>query len=112
MSVRAHHISASNTVLITVDIDILIKLGKHVSRRFDRLYLLDRGINILDVHYNCTAAKHTLSERQHKLFINDTIEVKLVLLDGKEALSCYELILCEEISCERQRQTEKRSFLI
>ena len=99
-AVTADHISAPYTVSITIYIDILIKLCKHISWRFYGLDFLNRRINVFDIHYYCATAEHSLSERQDKLFVDDPIKVKLVFLYAEKTLACYKLIFCEKISCK------------
>ena len=99
-AVTADHISAPYTVSITIYIDILIKLCKHISWCFYGLDFLNRRINVFDIHYYCATAEHSLSERQDKLFVDDPIKVKLVFLYAEKTLACYKLIFCEKISCK------------
>ena len=99
-AVTADHIPAPYTVSITIYIDILIKLCKHISWCFYGLDFLNRRINVFDIHYYCATAEHSLSERQDKLFVDDPIKVKLVFLYAEKTLACYKLIFCEKISCK------------
>ena len=95
-----YHVSAADTVCVTLLFYLLVKKLQEFSWRFYRLYLFQRGVHVLDVDIHRAAAEHSLSKRQDKLFIVYAVEVELVLLNIEKALSGDEFLLRKKISGE------------
>ena len=75
------HVSATDTVSVTHDVQVFVDLVGDCTNVFNAVYLLSRSISISAENYYRAAAEHSLEQRALDLLIGDLVKIDLVLMD-------------------------------